>query len=531
MSHISRRTTLLLASAVFVALLWVYSSTDSPLPTWDAYANVFPALSLLNDGNLNISPSEIPFLFVWSLPATGRRLQISQWNRMIIAGTSAEDLYRAGKLRPEREAYYFMLRTPGGEYVGTEPPGTALAAAPFFYWMALPDTAASLRNAVPFVQKSKGIAAVFTAATAAIIFATSVRRLRPLRALLVAMIFGLGTCAWSLGSQALWAQTGMQPFLALGIDQFLRIRDRRAYAVTAGFALGCAVCCRSTSVVVLAAIGVFLLVKDRKALGLCCAGALLPLAFLASYNDRYFGSPLTEAHALMGPAIALAKTGSPDLWQTPLWQGALGLLFSPARGLFVYSPILVLAFWGAYRVLRDRAEPEFLPLIAAVVVVMIVRFKWFDWWGGYSYGYRPLLDAIVPLTVLVIPAIGTRHHGVVRRGVFAVLLLWSIGVQFIGTAYDGQSWDRRTIFQVRAPDGVATDFFDRDEAAAFAKARGQTVSRVSCNIDDPLHRDRLWSIRDNPIVYYAVHRREALAVRDASLGELMRAPVEVRRVE
>jgi hypothetical protein len=55
--HISRRTTLLLASVVFAALLWVYSSTDSPLPTWDAYANVFPALSLLNDGNLNISPT------------------------------------------------------------------------------------------------------------------------------------------------------------------------------------------------------------------------------------------------------------------------------------------------------------------------------------------------------------------------------------------------------------------------------------------------------------------------------------------
>ena len=487
----------LLAALVFAALMMVYSANDSPLPTWDAYANVFPAFSLLNDGDFAIAPSEIPFLFTWSLP--GRRIQISVWDRMIIDGSPAEELYRAGTLKAEREAFYFLMRAPGGEYVSTEPPGTAVAALPFFKWMTLPDTRASLRNVVPLVGKSKTIAAIFMAATGAIVFLTAVRFLGPLRGLLVAAIFGLGTCAWSLGSQALWAQTGMQPFLALGIDQFLRIRDRRGHAAIAGLALGGAVACRSTSVFVLAAIGVFLLIRDRKALALCVAGALPPILLLAAYNARYFGSPFVEAHNLMGPAIAIAKTGSPDLWSTPLWLGAAGLLVSPSRGLFVYSPIMALAFVGAWRALRDREWVAFLPLVAATAVVMAMRFKWFDWWGGYSYGYRPLMDTIVPLGMLVIPAIGTRRHGPIFSGIGAVLLAWSIAVQWIGTAYDTTSWDRRI------------------------------VGREIQSVDDPRHRARLWSVGDNPIRYYATHRSEAVATRAAALGDLMRLPVEVRQ--
>ncbi len=502
MTRIGRRGTGVLAALVFVALLAIYASTLSPLPTWDAYANVFPAFSLLNDGDLAITPSEIPFLFTWVLPATGRRLQVPIWDRMIIEGSPAEDLYRAGKLRVEKEAYYFIVRTPGGEYVGTEPPGTAVAAAPFFWVMTLPDTARTLRNVVPLVQKSKLIAAIFTAAAAALVFATSARFLGPCAALLVALVFGLGSCAWSLASQALWAQTGMQPFVALGIDQFVRVRDRRGHALVAGVALGCAVACRSTSVFLLGAIALYLLVKDRRALALCVAGALPPLLLLAAYNFRYFGSPFTEAHALMGPGIAIAKTGSPDLWQTPLWLGAAGLLFSPARGLFVFSPVLALSFWGAYRVLRGRADAVFLPLVAAAALTMVLRFKWFDWWGGYSYGYRPLMDAIVPLALLLVPALQAWRPRALGRVVFALALAWSIGVQWIGTAYDSLGWDEY---------GVADH-------------------RVSRSIDDPRYRGRLWSIRDNPIAYYLVHRSEALASRDANLGELMRLPVEVRRV-
>ncbi|MCC6848646.1 MAG: hypothetical protein IT294_09105 [Deltaproteobacteria bacterium] len=495
----ARRTAL--AAGVFAALLAAYSSPRAPLPTWDAYANVFPALSLVNDGDFALHPAEIPFLFDWSLPATGRRLRVPVWERMIIEGRAVEDLYREGKLRPEGSPYYFVVRAPTGEYVGSEPPGTAVVAAPFYAWMTRPDTAAILRDVRPLLEKSKLVASVLIAATAAILFLTATRFLDPRRALLVAAIFGLGTCAWSLGSQALWAQTGMQPFVALGIDRFLRVRDGRRHALGAGLALGCAVACRSTSLLVLAAIGLHLLATDRKALALCVAGGVPPIASLAAYNVRYFGSPFVEAHTLMGPAVALAKTGSRDLWQTPLWEGALGLLVSPGRGLLVYSPVLALAVVGAWRVARGRADRAFLPIVAAAAAIMVVRFKWFDWWGGYSYGYRPLMDAIVPLTVLLIPALAAARPTALRRAAVAAALAWSIFVQWVGTAYDSGSWDRHGGFDLR----------------------------VTRSIDEPRWRERLWSVGENPIGFYWRHRAEAVARREASLAEFARTPFEVRR--
>lgn len=497
----SRRVAFSIAVGVFVVLLGVYSVPESPLPTWDAYGTIFPALSLLNDGDLSLAPPEVPFLFDWSMPATGRRLRFPVWDRMIIDGTPADALYRAGKLRADGTPYYFLTRAPGGEYVGTFGPGAPLVAAPFYAAMTFPDTAAALRNVVPLVARSRLVAAILTAVTAAIVFLTAARYLPLGGALLVAAIFGLGTCAWSLGSQALWAQTALQPFLALGVDHFLRSRDRRIFALTAGVALGCAVAVRTTAVCVLVFVGLHLLLTDRKALALCIAGALPPLALLAAYNVHHFGSPFAEAHMVVGTAIATAKTGSPELWSTPLWQGALGLLVSPARGLLVFSPILILSFVGAWRAARDSEWRPFLPLVAATAIVMAMRFKWFDWWGGFSYGYRPLMDAIVPIALLTIPAVARLGRAAIVRGAVAALLAWSVAVQWIGTAYDSESWDRN----------------------------GGTDPRVNRNIDDPKHRDRLWSLTDTPILWYLVHRDEALAVRNAALERFMRPPVEMRR--
>jgi hypothetical protein len=32
-----------------------------------------------------------------------------------------------------------------------------------------------------------------------------------------------------------------------------------------------------------------------------------------------------------------------------------------------------------------------------------VQSKWFDWWGGWTYGYRPWLEAVPVLVLCMIP--------------------------------------------------------------------------------------------------------------------------------
>ena len=77
-------------------------------------------------------------------------------------------------------------------------------------------------------------------------------------------------------------------------------------------------------------------------------------------------------------------------------EAMLGNLVSPARGLFVYSPVLLLALSGLVLALRQREE-RLLSACFAIIVVMhwLVVSRFPHWWGGHSYGPRFMTD-IVP---------------------------------------------------------------------------------------------------------------------------------------
>jgi Gpi18-like mannosyltransferase len=170
------------------------------------------------------------------------------------------------------------------------------------------------------------------------------------KALLVAIAYGIGSCVWSISSQSLWQQSVNQFFLILGAYLLLGpLRERNA-ALLAGLSFGAAVATRATSVIFLLAVLVYLLVYQRKnAIYFLLGAAPLPLA-IAVYNFHFFGNPITFAQELVGHDLAREKTGSADLWQTPLLKGLRGLLLSPSRGLLVFSPVFVLSFWGMLRI-------------------------------------------------------------------------------------------------------------------------------------------------------------------------------------
>jgi hypothetical protein len=78
-------------------------------------------------------------------------------------------------------------------------------------------------------------------------------------------------------------------------------------------------------------------------------------------------------------------------------EGLLGNLFSPSRGLFVYSPVLLFAFSGFAMALRDREQrPLNLTFAAIVAGHSIIIGAASMWWAGHSFGPRFMTD-IVPI--------------------------------------------------------------------------------------------------------------------------------------
>lgn len=85
------------------------------------------------------------------------------------------------------------------------------------------------------------------------------------------------------------------------------------------------------------------------------------------------------------------------------WRRLYGVLFSPSRGLLVFSPVtlvplyLTIRYW---KVLPDRRLAMLALLIIGMHLVMVS--SWVFWWGGASYGPRLLLEAVPWFVLLAI---------------------------------------------------------------------------------------------------------------------------------
>jgi hypothetical protein len=271
-------------------------------------------------------------------------------------------------------------------------------------------------------------------------------------------------------------------------------------------------------------VGVYFLVADRRRVLGFVLGGLPVAAVLLAYSQYAFGSPFSFGQLGVGTAVAQAKTGQPGLWQTPLWLGMAGLLLSPARGLFVHTPLALFAVWGMVRAFRDPGWKDLRPLAVAVLLLLGLASKWFDWWGGWCFGYRPIVDLVILLAFLsfpVVKAVATSRSG---KAVFAALFAYSFSVQILGAfAYDVTGWNGRVAWAVVEPGTTERVTFDsKAEAERFLRERGGKGERQTLNIDVPEHRHRLWSVVDSPLLYYLGNFSAARETRAKVTAEFLR---------
>jgi hypothetical protein len=425
------------ALLIFLGCLVAYHANGRPLPEVDCVVAPYVAWSLARHGSFDVSS--------------------------------------VAELRPYEEAGH-VRRLADGRWVTIRPPGSALAAVP----VVAP--AAALREGPPspttMLHLGKLTAALCVAAAAAVFFGLC-RRLAPAAAWPATLLFAFGTCLWSVASQALWTHgpATLPVCLALALLLPGRGADLTARrALLAGLALGGAVLCRPSTALFAAASGGVLLWQRRwrAALGLAAGGAG-PLLSLAALNLRFFGSPLVGGY-------------DQDNWtdHPPLWVGLAGLTVAPSRGLFVYSPALLVAVVGAWRLRRDggltpgaqgggpgEGGPSaadrgvVAAWLAAAVATLAFYARWHDWRGGWCYGPRFLCETM-PLWCLLF-ALG---HASLRRGwarrLSGALVAASVLVHLLGVAGRGGyvPWQER-----HADDASGLSMFSLDDTQIAAHAR------------------------------------------------------------
>lgn len=510
-ARLARNKLALVVAGLFAVLVVVFHANDSLLDEGDAVPNTYLPATILRHGWLSFTPDEFPELFMWQSKtplSVTPDFFVRRWDQQVGLKTAAE-WRRSGHLAFNKDRYYVVESPERGTYVSTFGPVPGLTFLPLAAAVYAVDSGFP-EKAILRLSAAKLHASMLVAGIAVLLFLLALEYTTWRRSLLLAVAYGLGTGAWSVASQNLWQQTVNAFFLVLGAWAFVTGIDRPKRIVVAGLALGIAVASRSTSLLVLVAVGIYLALYHRRTLLPFVAGAVPGPLGLAAYNYYYFGNPLTLAQAIIGRGVALEKTGTEDLWQTPLWEGAAGLLASPSRGLLVFSTFLAFSAWGVVRIWRDPRYRPLRPLTLAAVVVMGMQCKWFDWWGGWTYGYRPWLDMVPYLVLFLVPVIDDIWEGRVKRWVFVGALGWSIFAQGLGAfAYD-KMWNQRILHVVRLPRIVKPfGLLTAEAAIELAKTEGGTyLGPTMCNIDNLHCRHRLWSLEDNIIGYYLTNFRE-----------------------
>jgi hypothetical protein len=237
-----------------------------------------------------------------------------------------------------------------------------------------------------------------------------------------ALLYAFGTEVWSVAAKGLFQHGPSLFFLTLAV-WLLPGATPRAAAVAA-LSLGFAAAIRPTNALIAAPLAFWALATRRRGRAAFLALAALPVALVSLHAATAWGDPFTLARTLVPASFSGNAAG-----------GLAGLLVSPARGLFVFSPFLLFAIpagvaaWRRDGALFDRCST------VAIVLTLAVFARWRVWWGGHSFGYRILIE-LVPLLVLLIAG---RWREIARRRwgttLFAVLAAASVFVQLLGARF------------------------------------------------------------------------------------------------
>lgn len=95
----------------------------------------------------------------------------------------------------------------------------------------------------------------------------------------------------------------------------------------------------------------------------------------------------------------------------------LDILFSYKKGLFIYTPVLLISLWGGYY-LYKKNKFEFYSLFSFLVFLTYVLSSWWNWWYGGSFSSRVYLEYIPLFAILLGMALNN-----IRKGVFKTIYL------------------------------------------------------------------------------------------------------------
>jgi hypothetical protein len=255
----------------------------------------------------------------------------------------------------------------------------------------------------------------------------------------------LGSNLWIVGSQAMW-QHGPAAFALVAAIALLHPTPvPRWRLILAGLAASLLFTSRLIDSLFAAVIVLWVARTQPRGLLWFLPAPLIAAVVLLSYNLWYFGEIVGGQAQLEQMHRDLHRLPGP--WSGNLAEGALGTLFSPNRGLFIFTPWVAVALATAPMVARRLKSHGLIAwLLLALVPYALLLSKYAVWWGGHCFGPRYWTDVMPLLAILL--AFGLEWaaaRSCALVALFMVTITFAIGVQIVGASCFPSSWNLKPV--------------------------------------------------------------------------------------
>lgn len=342
----------------------------------------------------------------------------------------------ANVARAESPPHYWIEPTRDGHLASLFPIVTPLLVTPLYvpavtYLSYVGWTDARLRAMGAIMEK---VAASIVASAAVALMFVLLRRSTTLpTARLLTLAFAAGTATWPISSQALW-QHGVGEVSLLVALVAMTAAPTASRVVLAGGAVGVLAANRPLDGLFALALGLYAVRWARGRLPEFVGAAAVPVILAYGYNLRAFGD-------LWG-GYGARDHFSLRYFSHPILEGIAGLLVSPGKGLFVYSPFLLALF--ARNPFRGHPHARLAAYLSVAVALQVALYAAADWRAGWSYGCRFLTDTLPVLTwLLSVPVAAFTRPA---RVAFIAAVGVAIGIQAIG-AFKYIGWSSQHLYE------------------------------------------------------------------------------------
>jgi hypothetical protein len=362
------------------------------------------------------------------------------------------------------------METTGGEMVPNYEPAQMILAIPFYLWGR--SLGAALQGVMAFN-------AVVTAASVALLYLCFLELgYRRRTATLGALVYAFATLAWPYSRVFFREPLTVLAYL-VAVYALLRYRApaprRLLWPALAGAAAGLAFVTKQISVAAFPSLLLLALAyewrrpadagsgRSRRQMRLrVLLAAALPLAAIVLLGQLYQWTTLSGVETFARNIVDF--TTNPQLSSSlpeRMLRGGLGLTVSPFRGVFWYSPVLLLGLLGALPFTR-RQRWEGIAFLLLIAAHILGYSRYLYWSGGVAWGARYMLP-IIPFLLLLaapifawlikdptppsttppsqVPSSGLRVTSYVLRVTAWLLIAWSSFVALLGILFDWRAWE------------------------------------------------------------------------------------------